>query len=105
MTSPGSAVAQEVSAARDLVQVKQDFSADPGWEGVRNRIVAKDPPRVQQDFGWSMGKIGGVVWQSRTPAWYAMPLEKMLSWEDPFSFSCTLEFPRVDAQLSPKAQV
>src|SRR5688500_523455 len=92
----GRGPAQAEVEAGDLVRVKEDFSNDPGWEGVRNRIVAQDPPHVQQDFGWSRGKVGGVVWQSRTPAWYGMPLPKALSWDDAFSFCCTLEFPSVD---------
>ena len=36
-----------------LVQVHQDFSTDPGWESMNNRIVAEDPPTIKQDFGFS----------------------------------------------------
>lgn len=83
------------AAAEDLIQVKQDFIADPGWEGVNNRVVALDPPTKTQDFGWSptthcsktAGEIGGKMWCSRTPAWYAMPLDRPLSFKDPFSAS------------------
>lgn len=71
-------------AGDDLLQVKQDFSTDPGWEGTNNRVVAEgDGPTIKQDFGWRPtdhagsgrpGEIGGVVWRSRTPAWYGMKL-------------------------------
>src|SRR5689334_19241185 len=69
--------------ADDLVQVNQDFSADPRWEGLNNRVVADDGPTIKQDFGWKSsagsGEIGGTIWRSRTPAWYAMKV-------GPFSF-------------------
>src|SRR5258708_4302671 len=84
----------------ELIQVHQDFSRDPGWEGVKNRIRASDPPTVKQDFGWSPtnkaggsnGEIGGTIWQSVTPAYYAMPLNHPLSFKEPFSFSCRIAF-------------
>ena len=52
-----------------LVQVGQDFSTDPGWEGVTNRVECSDCPAITQDFGWSPtthaatspGEIGGVI--------------------------------------------
>jgi hypothetical protein len=83
-----------------LVQVHQDFSKDPGWEWKNNRIVAEDPPTIKQDFGWSptqhsggeTGEIGGTVWLSRTPAYYALPLNRPLSFNDKFSFSCRIAF-------------
>jgi hypothetical protein len=76
-------------------QVYQDFSKDPGWEGVNNRVVAGNPPVVRQDFGWRRGaarhagpnEIGGIVYQSRTPAWYAMPIGRPLTFDDPLSAS------------------
>jgi hypothetical protein len=79
----------------ELVQVHQDFSQDPGWEGINNRIVACNLPAVHQDFGWSRtdylnagpGEIGGTIYQSRTPAWYAMPFGRPLSLEDALSAS------------------
>ena len=74
-------------AADPLVQVHQDFSKDPGWEGVNNRIIAENPPTKTQDFGYAAGKIGGKMWSSRTPAWYAMGFGKPLSYKDPFSVS------------------
>jgi hypothetical protein len=71
----------------EIMQVHEDFSNDPGWEEVNNRVVASDPPLVNQDFGWSptghldkgQGEIGGTVFQSRTPAWYALPLGRPLT--------------------------
>src|SRR5947208_16560111 len=83
-----------------LTQVHQDLSQDPGWDWANNRIRASDPPIVKQDFGWSesnhagggTGEIGGKMWQSRTPAWYAMPLNHPLSFKEPFSFSCRIAF-------------
>src|SRR5688572_18170517 len=95
--------ANELRAQQGLSQVQQDFSTDPGWEGVKNRIIAADPPRIKQDFGWSKGKIGGIVWQSKTPAYYALPLDKALSYDDRFSFECTIAFLPVEKELSPKA--
>ena len=78
-----------------LVQIRQDFSADPGWEGINNRIIADNPPTKTQNFGYSpttrssatAGEIGGTVWCSRTPAWYAMPIGRPLSYKDRISVS------------------
>lgn len=78
-----------------LVQVHQDFTTDPGWEGVNNRVVCESCPTVTQDFGWSPtnysggsgGEIGGTIVQSRTPAWYGMALGRPLSFRDRFSAS------------------
>src|SRR5689334_15366875 len=90
-----------VRADDALVQVRQDFSKDPGWESFQNRIVAQDPPIITQDFGWAptnhtgaaeSGEIGGKIWQSKTPAYYALPLNRPLSFKDKFSFSCRLSF-------------
>src|SRR5688572_3018666 len=87
-------------AQGELVQFTQDFSKDPGWEWMNNRIVASDPPTIKQDFGWSQtnhtgagpGEIGGRVWMSRTPAYYALPLSRPLSFKDKFSFSGRIAF-------------
>jgi hypothetical protein len=92
---PMAAIGQE-----GLVQVRQDFSRDPGWEFKNNRIVSEDPPTIKQDFGWSptehtgagAGEIGGTIWLSRTPAYYALPLNRPLSFNDKFSFSCRVAF-------------
>lgn len=84
-----------------LVQVRQDFSVDPGWEWKDNRVVAADPPTVRQSFGWAStnhtgapaaGEIGGMVWQSRTPACYGLPLNRPLSFKDKFAFACRVAF-------------
>src|SRR5438067_1642992 len=88
-------------AQSDLVQIHQDFSKDPGWDWKHNRIAAEDPPTIKQDFGWAetnhtgaaaAGEIGGTIWQSKTPAYYALPLNKPLSFKDKFSFSCRISF-------------
>jgi len=87
-------------AETDLIQVHEDFSNDPGWEGRQNRIIAKDPPIVKQNFGWAAtshtgsrpGEIGGTIWQSRTPAWYALALGHPLSFKESFSFSGRIAF-------------
>lgn len=77
-----------VGAAEPLMEVRQDFAADPGWEHFNNRIENISPPLVRQDFGWSRtqhaggatpGEIGGKVLRSRTPAFYAAKI-------GPFSF-------------------
>src|SRR4051794_6668984 len=57
----------------------QDFDTDPGWEGSRNLATPGRVPMVTQDFGYSesnfagraKGEIGGSVWRSTTPAFYA----------------------------------
>src|SRR5205823_14559003 len=94
-------VAAVASAQVELIQVHQDFSKDPGWEWKNNRIVAQDPPTVKQDFGWSPtnhtgaaapGEIGGRIWRSITPAYYALPLNRPLSFKDKFSFSGRIAF-------------
>ena len=74
-----------VALARDeLQQIRQDFSADPNWEGFDNRVVADGGPTIEQNFGWKSsdgsGQIGGTIWRSRTPAWYAMKV-------GPFTFN------------------
>ncbi len=70
-----------------LVLKTEHFDRDPGWDWSNNRVEASDPPTVTQDFGWSPGKIGGTVWQSTTPAWHGMRLDRPLSFKDKFSAS------------------
>ncbi len=57
----------------------ETFDRDPQWDGKANRLVPRDPPTVNQDFGYSAttnhagqtpGEIGGEVWRSLTPAYY-----------------------------------
>ena len=70
------------SSSGQLVQVRQDFSRDPGWDHYQNRIVGTEMPAVVQDFGWRRtGYTGGgrarSAGASRTrgvQAYYAMPL-------------------------------
>jgi len=81
-------------SGQTLSQVHQDFTHDPGWDNSNNRVVASDQPTVRQDFGWEAGKIGGHIWDSTTPAWYAVPLRKGLTFKDPFSASGTLVLPK-----------
>ncbi len=81
-----------IGAATTLAEVPlslktERFDRDPGWDNSVNRVEASDPPTITQDFGWSPGKIGGQVRRSITPAWYAMPLERPLSFQDAFSAS------------------
>lgn len=78
-----------------LVQVRQDFSRDPGWDHYQNRIVGTDMPQIHQDFGYrptnhtgsGPGEIGGRVENSRYRASYAMPLGKPLTFDDEISAS------------------
>lgn len=79
--------AATTSQGQGLVQVQQDFTQDPGWEAVGNRVEASDPPTVKQDFGYADGRIGGEIWKSTTPAWYGLKLDPPLSFKDAFSAS------------------
>src|SRR5687767_1930477 len=89
------AVPHGVRGQASLVQVRQDFSEDPGWDGWQNRVVGEDNPTIVQDFGWSptrhaserQGEIGGRIWVSTTPAWYGLPFGRPLSFKDRFSAS------------------
>jgi hypothetical protein len=86
------------SSRGQLVQIRQDFSRDPGWDHHQNRIVGTDMPKVVQDFGWRRtnftgsgpGEIGGRVENSRRQAYYALPLGKPLTFDDEISASGTL---------------
>ena len=82
------------SSSGELVQVRQDFSRDPGWDHHQNRIAGTEMPAVIQDFGWRRtghtggpGEIGGRVENSRVQAYYAMPLGKPLTFDDELSAS------------------
>lgn len=99
---PGSlalALGLSLAVARgQLIQVRQDFSRDPGWDHHQNRIAGVDLPRIHQDFGWRLtnhtgsgpGEIGGRVENSRRQAFYAMPLGRPLTFDDAMSASGTL---------------
>ncbi len=83
------------SLCGQLVQVRQDFSSDPGWDHYQNRIVGTEMPKVMQDFGWRRteftgggpGEIGGRVENSRHQAYYALPLGRPLTFNDELSAS------------------
>ncbi len=82
------------SSSGELVQVRQDFSRDPGWDHYQNRIVGTEMPAVVQDFGWrrtgftgGAGEIGGRVENSRVQAYYALPLGRPLTFDDELSAS------------------
>lgn len=84
---PASIAESRGESQGDLLQVKQDFTQDPHWEGMNNRVIGDNCPTIHQDFGWTevdkqgtgSGAISGTIWRSRTPAYYAMKV-------GPFSF-------------------
>lgn len=98
------AFAAAASAEPPRVQARQDFASDPGWEGVKNRLQPNAPPRKRQDFGYRTsgraggepGEIGGVVWRSLRPAFYAKAL-KPLTLEDRLSASGKLALSQATA--------
>jgi hypothetical protein len=57
----------------------EKFDQDPGWDSYNNRIEPDHVATVAQDFGYSRtnhagqarGEIGGQLWRSPTPAFYA----------------------------------
>ncbi len=67
------------------VMRQEHFDKDPGWDGLNNRLKPdpKDIPAIQQNFGYSKtafaggetGEIGGTIWRSVTPAFYAEKIE------------------------------
>jgi len=71
-------------AAQETMHLQcESFGRDPGWEGLRNRLLPQALPRVTQAFGFSRtafagaaGEIGGQVWRSTTPAYYAQPIAR-----------------------------
>lgn len=88
-------IASGRSLPGQIVQVKQNFSHDPGWDHYQNRVIGTEMPRVIQDFGWrptnftgsGSGEIGGRVENSRRQAYYALPLGKPLTFDDKISAS------------------
>jgi len=78
-----------------IISISENFDNDPGWENFNNRVECSDCPEITQDFGWSAtnnngdgtGEIGGTIWKSTTPAFYAMPIGKPLTFKDEFSAS------------------
>src|SRR5262245_20677213 len=55
------------------------FDNDPGWDGHNNCVVPKLVKTVHQGCGYrttnfagkEKGEIGGTIWRSATPAYYA----------------------------------
>lgn len=96
-------LAMAASLAAQLVEVRQDFSDDPGWDHYQNRIVGTEMPKVVQDFGWRRtnytgagpGEIGGRVENSRRQAYYALPLGKPLTFDDELSASGKLALRKI----------
>jgi hypothetical protein len=82
-------------SSNDIIFVSENFNDDPGWENFNNRVACSDCPEISQNFGWAptnktgsgVGEIGGTIWRSTTPAFYAMPLGKPLTFKDVFSAS------------------
>jgi len=78
-----------------IIAIHEHCDNDPQWEGLNNRVEGSDCPIITQDFGWAptnktgfgLGEIGGIIWRSTTPSYYAMPINKLLSFKDPFSAS------------------
>jgi len=76
---------------KGIITIEENFDSNPGWEGVNNLVECDDCPEITQDFGWAptdhngdgVGEIGGTIWRSTTPAYYAMPLGRPLSFKDP----------------------
>lgn len=70
---------EAVAAAGEVRQAHEDFSTDPGWEAIHNRVIGEGGPTIRQDFGWTAadngnGAIGGTVWSGLVPATYGMPI-------------------------------
>jgi hypothetical protein len=84
----------QVFCAEPATQRVEHFDRDPGWEGVNNRIARDRYPTIKQDFGYADGQIGGQVWRSSTPAWYAVPIEPAVTLDEPLSASGTFVVPK-----------
>ena len=84
--------------------VRHAFTTDPGWEGYRNRLLPDPLPVVRQDFGYrptqlaggQPGEIGGTVYRTVTPAWYAKVIEEK-TLDDRLSASGRFAVRRADA--------
>ncbi|MFO1020813.1 MAG: hypothetical protein U0903_08975 [Planctomycetales bacterium] len=85
-------------AEEPLIQRRENFTADPKWEGFRNGLLVPGKfPHIKQDFGYSAtnyaggkspGEIGGTIQRAIQPAWYARVI-KPLTLNDSFSASGT----------------
>lgn len=63
------------------------FDRDPGWDGRNNRSA--EAREIQQDFGESAGRIGGLITPAAEPAYYAKVLAPR-TLKDRFTASGTL---------------
>jgi hypothetical protein len=66
-----------------MAQKSEDFSTDPNWDALNNRLLPDPLPVIEQSFGYSPntnhaggsnGEIGGLTQRSTTPAYYAMKI-------------------------------
>lgn len=61
----------------------EPFDRDPGWEGWNNRLLPKELPTYEQDFGYrttnhagsAPGEVGGQVCRASIPAYYAARIQ------------------------------
>jgi hypothetical protein len=80
----------------------QNFDSDPNWDGENNRLVPSSCPSTSQNFGasatnWagtSPGEVGGVVWNSYTPAHFGKVLPQTKTLNDSLSASGSLYIKR-----------
>lgn len=80
----------------------EDFSRDPGWEGVRNRRLGRCVT-TRQDFGAAGGGIAGLVTRNARPAWYGRRVS--LGWERPWEAAGELVVRGTRAEPFPSGSV
>src|SRR5690606_11451653 len=76
----------------------ETFDTDPNWEGHNNR-PKHEPRSVRQDFGYSpdtshaggagKGEMGGFICSAAEPAYYAVPLDGVKTFDDKLTASGT----------------
>jgi len=73
----------DARAADPVGATRFEFTADPDWDGYRNRLLGDRLRETRQDFGYRTsqhaggahaGEVGGFVQRSTTPAYYALPI-------------------------------
>ena len=67
---------------------QEGFDREPAnWEGINNRSTAFEPKEVKQDFGYhpDKGAVGGRIYPTAEPAYYAYRLPKPLTLDSPFT--------------------
>lgn len=71
-------------AAERAGTAREDFTSDPKWDALNNRLLPEKLPVTKQSFGWrdthhaggkTKGEIGGYVQRSATAAYYGMPIK------------------------------